>query len=603
MRIGISVLTHAGQNIWENGMGQNVLFLARLLQRIEFVESVTLIDAGDQQAMPPQVDTAAMGLGFGRARDLTGALDVVIEMAGALDVQWLQYFRACGGRVAFHCVGQPFVALAEPIVFSDKGHFSRPDRCDEVWLLPKDEVFTPMMRTLHRCPVFEVPYLWSPQFLAQRVAEVEAAGLPLRLHAAHGRSSRVFSVAVFEPNISVVKSSSVPMLVCDAAYRADPACGENRCRCSTRCTSRTTRPCCTWRTRWTSCASTRRCSTAATTSRASWCSSPTRWSRTSGRTTRTTATSTRCTATTRWCTTRRGCATPATTTPTSTLPLARGSCCRPCAATTRSSTNYRARAQPGVRCGRSVQPREHRRLCAAAAAPGGRQRRVPRRRRQGRMSDTQRTPMPARLKVGVSIFIRKGEQSLWENGVYQNCLFLVMLLLRSPRVQSAVLVAGGGDGGPADATSFLADSPVPVIDMATAGQELDLMIEMSAQLAREWSLAFRERGGKIVSMRVGNDYVIDIERMIFDKPHGLLISGAPYDEVWTIPEYEVSCKPYFESTFRAPVRLVPHLWSPMVLERAMARVPLSARPTARPSPTCPAASSGAWPSSSPTSAW
>jgi hypothetical protein len=226
MRIGISVLTHAGQNIWENGMGQNVLFLARLLQRIEFVESVTLIDAGDQQAMPPQVDTAAMGLGFGRARELTGALDVVIEMAGALDVQWLQYFRACGGRVTFHCVGQPFVALAEPIVFSDKGHFSRPDRCDEVWLLPKDEVFTPMMRTLHRCPVFEVPYLWSPQFLAQRVAEVEAAGFRFG-YTPRTAAQPGFRVAIFEPNISVVKSGSVPMLVCDGAYRADPAAVES----------------------------------------------------------------------------------------------------------------------------------------------------------------------------------------------------------------------------------------------------------------------------------------------------------------------------------------------------------------------------------------
>jgi hypothetical protein len=223
MRIGISVLTHAGQNIWENGMGQNVLFLARLLQRIGFVESVTLVDAGDQPHMPPQVDIAAVGLGFGRARDLSDALDVVIEMAGALDVQWLSYFRACGGRVAFHCVGQPFVALAEPIVFTDKGHFGKPGRCDEVWLLPKDEAFMPMMRTLHRCPVFEVPYLWSPQFLAQRIAEVEAAGYRF------GYTPRTpqqpgFRVAIFEPNISVVKSSSVPMLVCDAAYRADPAC-------------------------------------------------------------------------------------------------------------------------------------------------------------------------------------------------------------------------------------------------------------------------------------------------------------------------------------------------------------------------------------------
>jgi hypothetical protein len=178
---------------------------------------------------------------------------------------------------------------------------------------------------------------------------------------------------------------------------------------------------------------------------------------------------------------------------------------------------------------------------------------------------------PDKLRVGVSIFIRKGEQSLWENGVYQNCLFLVMLLMRSPRVASTVLVAGGGDGGPADAAQFLADSPVPIIDMATAAQELDLMIEMSAQLGREWVVAFRERGGKIVSMRVGNDYVIDIERMVFNKPQGMLVTSAPYHEVWTLPEYEASCKPYFESVFRAPVRLMPHLWSPMVLERALGR--------------------------------
>jgi hypothetical protein len=112
-----------------------------------------------------------------------------------------------------------------------------------------------------------------------------------------------------------------------------------------------------------------------------------------------------------------------------------------------------------------------------------------------------------------------------------------------------------------------------VIDMTAAAQELDVMIEMSAQLGRDWMVAFRERGGKVVSMRVGNDYVIDIERMVFDKPHGLLITGAPYDEVWTLPEYESTCKPYFASAFRAPVRLMPHLWSPMVLERAMARAP------------------------------
>ncbi|MGV2293291.1 DUF2827 domain-containing protein [Trinickia sp. YCB016] len=178
-----------------------------------------------------------------------------------------------------------------------------------------------------------------------------------------------------------------------------------------------------------------------------------------------------------------------------------------------------------------------------------------------------------KLRIGVSIFVRKGEQSLWENGIFQNCLFLVMLLARSPRVGQAYLVAGGGNGEPDDAKQFLADSPVPLIDMNTAMSELDVMIEMSAQLDREWAIAFRDRGGKIVSMRVGNDYVIDIERMIFDKPHGLLITAAPYHEVWTLPEYEATCVPYFRSAFRTPVRVVPHLWSPVVLEREAARLP------------------------------
>ena len=180
---------------------------------------------------------------------------------------------------------------------------------------------------------------------------------------------------------------------------------------------------------------------------------------------------------------------------------------------------------------------------------------------------------PRKLRVGVSIYVRKGEQSVWENGIYQNCIFLVMLLMRSPLVEATFLVAGGGDGEPADAKNFLADSPVPLIDMNEAAATLDVMIEMSAQLGREWVVAFRERGGKIVSMRVGNDYVIDIERMVFDKSHGLLITSAPYHEVWTLAEYENTCVPYFRSTFRCPVRMMPHLWSPLVLLREAARLP------------------------------
>lgn len=178
--------------------------------------------------------------------------------------------------------------------------------------------------------------------------------------------------------------------------------------------------------------------------------------------------------------------------------------------------------------------------------------------------------IPQPLRVGVTIFLRKGQQSVWENGIFQNCFFLAMLLKRSPVVEMAFLV-NGGDGDPSDASDFLAMAPVPVMSLAEAQQELDVIIELSAQLNPQWAAEFAARGGRIVGMRVANDYVIDIERMIFNLPQGMLVSGTPYDAIWTLPAFEKTCLHYYRSALRAPVTAMQHLWSPAVLEHAMAR--------------------------------
>jgi hypothetical protein len=173
-----------------------------------------------------------------------------------------------------------------------------------------------------------------------------------------------------------------------------------------------------------------------------------------------------------------------------------------------------------------------------------------------------------RLKVGVTIYLRDGAQSIWENGIFQNCFFMVMLLKRSPAIDEVLLVKGG-DGRIEAAGDFLALAPAPVIDMETAQQKLDVVIELSAQLDANWARAFRERGGHVIGMRVANDYVIDIERMMFNLPHGTLISETPYSAVWTLPAFESTCADYYAATTRAPVRAMPHLWSPVLLERAI----------------------------------
>lgn len=177
------------------------------------------------------------------------------------------------------------------------------------------------------------------------------------------------------------------------------------------------------------------------------------------------------------------------------------------------------------------------------------------------MSSTDR-----RLVVGVSLFVRGAGQSLWENGIFQNCLLLILLLRQSPLVASAVMVNGGNQA--VASNMMLAELNVPLLSLDEAMRQCNVLIEMSAQLAPDWIAAFRQGGGKVVTMRVGNDYVIDIERAMFDKPPGFLFSGTSYDGVWTIPEFERSCLHYYRTGLRAPVTIVPHIWHPLLLEKA-----------------------------------
>ncbi|WP_080422657.1 DUF2827 family protein [Burkholderia ubonensis] len=223
MRIGISVLTHAGQSVWENGLGQNILFLTQLLRELPFVTDILILNCGDQATLPAEAERILPGVKLVRPVDATELVDVVIEMGGALDADWLDYLRARGKKVVFLCCGQPYVGLVEPSIFKKNGSFPRAERCDEIWVLPKDRLFIPLMRTLHRCPVSEVPFLWDPILIERRAADVEKAGFRFGYEPGKGRQTpRALRLGIFEPNISVVKCCVIPMLSCDAAFQSKP---------------------------------------------------------------------------------------------------------------------------------------------------------------------------------------------------------------------------------------------------------------------------------------------------------------------------------------------------------------------------------------------
>ncbi|GJE39100.1 DUF2827 family protein [Methylobacterium persicinum] len=222
MRIGITIMTGERQNVWNNGLVQNIFHFAGLMAAIPFVEAVYLIDCGDTASHPEGADADALKIPLISVAEAYDAVDVAIEMGGAIDTEWISRFRFRGGKFILHLCGQPYVSLIEPTVFGRDGFFIDPERFEEIWLLAKDMVFAPMLRSIHQCPVYKVPYLWAPRFLVQTMLREQDGALQFGYRPGSLEHGNV-RPAIFEPNISPIKMGLIPYLICDLVERSCPA--------------------------------------------------------------------------------------------------------------------------------------------------------------------------------------------------------------------------------------------------------------------------------------------------------------------------------------------------------------------------------------------
>lgn len=173
------------------------------------------------------------------------------------------------------------------------------------------------------------------------------------------------------------------------------------------------------------------------------------------------------------------------------------------------------------------------------------------------------------MRIGLTFFLTPG-RSIWANGAAQHCAFLLETLRRVPGAE--VVALNGGEDVPAPASMLLDGVDFERVDDAVG--ELDLLVEAGAQVSAANVARVRERGGRAVTLKFGNAFVIDAERVIHGKPPGSVVNGARFDEVWTNAQHVETCSSFWAATYRCPVRVLPHVWSPTFVERAVSEFPL-----------------------------
>lgn len=174
---------------------------------------------------------------------------------------------------------------------------------------------------------------------------------------------------------------------------------------------------------------------------------------------------------------------------------------------------------------------------------------------------------PHPLRVGITIGLHGEAETLWNNGIKQNAVFLAEALRLCPNVACTTLV---------NTTAVPITSALPwdlqrwpTRGFEDAKDELDVVIELGGQVSAEQTAYLHQRGCKLVSYCCGFEYVHAMQAVLFNRPlwGSHLFVNQKYDAIWMIPQVENISKSFFETLRRQQARSVPFVWSPVFLEQ------------------------------------
>lgn len=219
IRVGITA-AHAKDVpsvLWSNGVHQNITYLALLMQMLKDVEvSLVAYPFGN---LPVHPLGACFKIPTINDRDDALKLDVIIELGIRLERDFTAPYRDRGGKLVSYMAGNSTVMNFESVFLegeaANRGSVASPDGFDAVWITPQHMHMNAGVMTMMGGPVEEAPHIWAPTAIEHAISSMGIAP-------AFTKRPEKWSLATFDPNINVVKSFHIPLLVAEAAHRQQP---------------------------------------------------------------------------------------------------------------------------------------------------------------------------------------------------------------------------------------------------------------------------------------------------------------------------------------------------------------------------------------------
>lgn len=206
-------------SLYSNGIRQNVLYLNEVLNTLEY--DVYLICDKPMIKDLPTFDYEKYKTVLVNSPEFKEIKwDIYIQMGLSIPLPEVQALKSTGCKIIFYKCGNDYMIEMEQVLFGTSAPYypqyadiKDSSLVDEVWMIPQSENTNyHYWQTRYRCPIRIIPFIWSPRLLEHICSTIPHQGL-FRDRGANKK------IAIFEPNLNMVKYSLPAVMVCEAGYR------------------------------------------------------------------------------------------------------------------------------------------------------------------------------------------------------------------------------------------------------------------------------------------------------------------------------------------------------------------------------------------------
>lgn len=183
------------------------------------------------------------------------------------------------------------------------------------------------------------------------------------------------------------------------------------------------------------------------------------------------------------------------------------------------------------------------------------------------------------MNIGITVGLMKENESMWINGIKLNAIFLANVF---KHLGHTVWLLDTNIVVPADEKTGLLDKDkitwdideFPIYKFLKKWKEVDILFTLGTALddatLKHWKGL--KPNNKVVKYMCGNNYVIDMERMMFhyEKEDQLPTLQKEIDEIWYVPQQEKHNHDYYRILHwleEDKVKPVPFIWDPMFIDK------------------------------------